>query len=114
MSAIPSGPGARPKTSVRASHVSDGRVSPAAVFTAGPTLAGADQASSVEARDATYRSCPPWAPGYEWFEENTISRPSLRTFGWMSLPALLSSITGAAGPKPSPLALGLEVDVAGD
>jgi hypothetical protein len=32
-----------------------------------------------------------------------VGRPSLRTFGWMSIAALFSSATGSAGPKlPSP------------
>lgn len=47
-------------------------------------------------------SCPPCAPAYAWLDENTISRPSLRTLGWMSLPVLLSSLTAVAGPNRSP------------
>src|SRR5918994_7296281 len=99
MSDIPSGPGARPNRSVSAFQDREGRVSDAAVFTDVPRLTGVDQGSSTLSRVETYTSCRPWAPGYGWLEDRTISRPSLRTFGWMSLPGLFSSTMGEAGPK---------------
>src|SRR3712207_6337051 len=99
MSDETSGPGARPKRSVRASHDKDGRVSPAPVLTFGPTFTGVDHASSVLERVETQTSWPPCPPGR--FEVKTISRQSLRTFGWMSFAAgSFSSETGAAEPKP--------------
>ena len=52
MSDIPSGPGARPNSSVRASHEGDGRVSLAALLTVEPRLAGADHGSPTDARVA--------------------------------------------------------------
>ena len=45
MSDMPSGPGARPKSSVCASHDRDGRDSAALVFTAPPRFTGADHGS---------------------------------------------------------------------
>src|SRR5438067_3168779 len=96
MSPLPSGPGARPKYSVPASHESDGRVSPAAVLTAVPRLVGEDHGSSALSRKETQMSCP-CEPVR--FDEKTTSRPSLRTFGWMSFEALLSPAAGDAGPK---------------
>src|ERR687895_1663921 len=99
MSDDPSGPGARPKRSVRASHEKDGRVSPASVLTFGPRFTGVDHGLWTLVRVATQMSCPPRPP--ERFELKTISRPSLRTFGWMSFAAgSFSSTTGVAEPKP--------------
>ena len=76
------------------------RVSLALVFTDVPRFAGIDQASWTLSRVATQRSCPPSVP--DRFDEKTISSPSLRTFGWMSFSALLSSATRSAGPKLPP------------
>jgi streptogramin lyase len=42
-------------------------------------------------------SCP--AESGMRFDEKTTSRPPLRTFGWMSLPALFRAFTGNAAPK---------------
>src|SRR5918999_5545570 len=102
MSDMPSGPGARPNKSAWAPQDTEGRVSAAAVFTAAPRLTGADQGSWTLSRVEIQTSCPPSVP--DRFEEKTSSRPSLRTFGWISFAAAsFSSATGAAGPKlPSP------------
>src|SRR4029450_1386562 len=99
MSLLPSGPGARPKRSCSASQENDGRDSPRAVFTFGPRLTGADHASSTLARVAAQMSAlPPMLPAR--LDEKTISRPSLRTFGWMSFAfGSFSSTIGAAGPN---------------
>ena len=49
-------------------------------------------------RVATQMSWPPSVPAR--LDENTTSRPSFRTFGWMSFAAAsFSSATGVAGPK---------------
>src|ERR671911_2617148 len=96
-SPVPTGP-ARPKRSCSASHESDGRDSPKPVLTLGPRLTGADHESLTLARVADQMSGPPRPPAR--FDEKTISRPSLRTFGWMSFAAaLLSSTIGDAAPK---------------
>src|SRR4029079_16259877 len=90
--------GARPKYSVSPSQENDGRLSlRSAVLIASPRVTGADHGSSTLSREAPQMSCRPFPPGR--LDENTTSRPSLRTFGWMSFAALLSSATGAAGPK---------------
>src|ERR671910_3169783 len=91
-SPVPDGP-ARPKRSCSASHESEGRDSPKPVLTLGPRLTGADHESLTLARVADQISGPPRPPTR--FDEKTISRPSLRTFGWMSLaPASFSSRMG--------------------
>src|SRR5215208_4850735 len=97
-SPVPTGP-ARPKRSCWASHENDGRDSPKAVLTLGPRLTGADQGSLTLVRVADQTSWPPNPPAR--FDEKTISRPSLRTFGWMSFAvASLSSTIGDAALKP--------------
>jgi hypothetical protein len=101
MSLFPSGPGARPKSSCLPSRESDGRDSPAAVFTTAAMLTGADQGSAIRARVEAQMSWPPCPPAR--LDESTTSSPSARTFGWMSLPvASLSAATGVAGPKRAP------------
>src|ERR671910_2387291 len=96
-SPVPDGP-ARPKRSWCASHESEGRDSPKPVLTLGPRLTGANHGSLTLARVADQMSWPPAPPAR--FDEKTISRPSLRTFGWMSFaPASFSSAIGVAGPK---------------
>src|ERR671918_3060969 len=96
-SPVPGGP-ARPKSSCCAFHDSEGRDSPKPVLTLGPRLTGADHGSSTLALVADQMSGPPKPPTR--LDENTISRPSLRTFGWMSFaPGSLSSVIGDAAPK---------------
>ena len=52
-------------------------------------------------RVATQMSCAPSVP--DRFEQKTSSRPSARTFGWMSFAlASFSSLTAVAGPKRAP------------
>jgi hypothetical protein len=73
---MPSLPGVRPKSSVRAFHERDGRVSAAAVFTASPRLTGADQGAPTQPRVATQTSWPPRVPGR--FVEQDV--------GWLHVP----------------------------
>jgi hypothetical protein len=62
-------------------------------------LTGTDQASSALERVDTQMSGPPNPPAR--VDEKTSSRPSLRTFGWMSFAAgSFSSVIGLAVPKP--------------
>ena len=56
MSDMPSGPGARPKSSCRPSRESDGRDSAAAVFTGEPRFAMSDQGWFAFFRVATQMS----------------------------------------------------------
>jgi hypothetical protein len=101
MSLLPSGPGARPNSSCSPRQESDGRVSLAAVFTAAPRFTGVDHGSRTFLRLDTQMSCVPAPPAR--FEVKTSSRPSLRTFGWMSVAvASFSPEIGEAGPNPSP------------
>src|SRR4029078_12779617 len=101
MSLIPSGPGARPNSSVSAPPAREGRVSAAVVFTDAPRVTGADHGSRRLFLVAAQMSWTPRVPAR--LDEKTTSRPSLRTFGWMSFaPGSFSSATGVAGPKLNP------------
>jgi hypothetical protein len=56
-----------------------------------PRFTGADHASSTLARVADQMAGPPMPPAR--FDEQTISRPSFRRFGWMSFAAMSFSST---------------------
>src|SRR6185295_2157446 len=100
MSPMPSGPGERPKRSWRAFLDSEGRLSAAVVLMAAPRFTGVDHGAPKSSRFATQMSCAPSPPAR--LEEKTTSSPSLRTFGWMSLAALLRPDTAFDPPKLHP------------
>ena len=70
---------------------------PAVVFTFPPRFTGVDHGPFGPLRVDVQMSWPPSPPVR--LDANTTSRPSRRTFGWMSVAELFSSVTGSGGPK---------------